>query len=390
VTTTGARRATSIIFLICGTAISSWAPLVPFAKTNLAVDDAALGLILLALGGGSMVAMPLAGVAIHYWGSRPVIVTSVILACLALPLLAVHIAPAMLAGTLFVFGAALGAMDVAMNAQAIAVQHAAARPIMSGFHAFFSVGGLLGAAIMTLLLRAGLSPIASAAGLAVALLALGLSQHARFLPDRGASAVSTTFRIAPSPRVLVLGALCFIAFLAEGAVLDWSAVFLRELRQVDISIAGVGYAVFSVTMIAGRLTGDRLTDRLGAARILWLGGLLCSAGFLSVAWVPHTAAALAGFAAIGLGASNIVPVLFSATGRVPGVAPGIALATVTTIAYAGLLVGPALIGLVADLTSLPAAFVLVAVLLSSFAVSARALPHPPVTFSPFGTLSSRK
>ena len=283
-TTTGARRATSIIFLICGTAISSWAPLVPFAKANLAVDDAALGLILLALGGGSMVAMPLAGVAIHYWGSRPVIVTTVALACLALPLLAVHVTPAMLAGTLFVFGAALGAMDVAMNAQAIAVQHAAARPIMSGFHAFFSVGGLLGATIMTLMLRAGLSPIASAAGLAVALLALGLSQHASFLPDRGASAVSTTFRIAPSPRVLLLGALCFIAFLAEGAVLDWSAVFLRELRQVDISIAGVGYAVFSVTMIAGRLTGDRLTHRLGAARILRLGGLLCSAGFLCVAW----------------------------------------------------------------------------------------------------------
>ena len=261
-TTTGARRATSIIFLICGTAISSWAPLVPFAKANLAVDDAALGLILLALGGGSMVAMPLAGVAIHYWGSRPVIVTTVALACLALPLLTVHVTPAILAGTLFVFGAALGAVDVAMNAQAIAVQHAAARPIMSGFHAFFSVGGLLGATIMTLLLRAGLSPIASAAGLAVALLALGLSRRASFLPDRGASAVSTTFRIAPSPRVLLVGALCFIAFLAEGAVLDWSAVFLRELRQVDISLAGVGYAVFSVTMIAGRLTGDRLTHRL--------------------------------------------------------------------------------------------------------------------------------
>jgi predicted MFS family arabinose efflux permease len=376
VTTTGARRATSIIFLICGTAVSSWAPLVPFAKSNLAVDDAALGLILLALGGGSMVAMPLAGVAIHYWGSRPVIVTTVALACLALPLLAVHVTPAMLAGTLFVFGAALGAMDVAMNAQAIAVQHAAARPIMSGFHSFFSVGGLLGAVVMTLLLRAGLPLMAAAGGIAIALLALGLSQHASFLPDRGAAAVSTTFRIAPSPLVLLLGALCFIAFLAEGAVLDWGAVFLRELRQVDISIAGIGYAVFSVTMIAGRLTGDRLTHRLGPARILRLGGLLCSAGFLSVAFVPHTAAALAGFAAIGLGASNIVPVLFSATGRVPGVPPGIALATVTTIAYAGLLVGPALIGFLADFTSLPAAFVVVAAMLGWIGLMAHAIPNP--------------
>ena len=204
----------------------------------------------------------------------------------------------------------------------------------------------------------------------MALLALGLSQHASFLPDRGASTVSTTLRIVPSPRVLLLGALCFIAFLAEGAVLDWSAVFLRDFRQLDISIAGIGYAVFSITMIAGRLTGDRLTDWLGATPMLRAGAVLCSAGFLGVALVPHTAVTLIGLALVGLGASNLVPVLFSATGRVPGVPPGIALATVTTIAYAGLLVGPALIGFVADFTSLPVAFVLVAGLFAVVSLSA--------------------
>jgi predicted MFS family arabinose efflux permease len=370
VSTTTARRATSIIFLICGTATSSWAPVVPFAKLNLGVDEATLGLILLALGGGSMVAMPLAGVAIHYWGSRPVIVTTTVALCLALPLLTVHVTPLLLAATLFVFGAALGALDVAMNAQAIVVQHAAARPIMSGFHAFFSVGGLVGATVMTLLLRAGVPLLASASLIAVALLALGLAQFGGFLPDRGASAATTTFRIVPSPRVLLLGALCFISFLAEGAVLDWSAVFLRELRQVDISIAGVGYAVFSVAMIAGRVTGDRFTHQFGAQLMLRMGSGLCCAGFLIVAFIPYTAAALAGFASIGLGASNIVPVLFSATGHVPGVPPGVALATVTTIAYAGLLVGPALIGFVADLTSLPAAFVVVAGMLACIALGA--------------------
>jgi predicted MFS family arabinose efflux permease len=358
------------VFLVCGTATSSWAPMVPFAKTNLGIDEAALGLILLSLGGGSMVAMPLAGAAIHKWGSRPVIVLATLVACAALPVLAVHVTPALLAATVFAFGASLGAMDVAMNAQAIAVQRVVGRSIMSGFHAFFSVGGLLGASLMTLLLGIGLSLIESAVLIAAALLAIGLSQQARFLPDRGAAS-GGTFTIVPSPQVLLVGALCFISFLAEGAVLDWSAVFLRELRRVDIAVAGIGYAVFSVAMIIGRLTGDRLTHRWGAMPILQIGSIGCAAGFICVALIPHAAAALAGFVLIGLGASNIVPVLFSAAGRVPGVPPSVALATVTTIAYAGLLIGPALIGFVADWTSLPAAFVVVAGMLTAIALNAR-------------------
>lgn len=367
-----ARRATSTIFLICGTATSTWAPIVPFAKASLGVDDAGLGLILLALGAGSMVAMPLAGVAIHYWGSRPVIVTAMAGTCAALPLLAVHVSAPLLAATVFAFGASLGAMDVAMNAQAIVVQQAAGRPIMSSFHAFFSVGGLAGAALMTLLLRAGLSPLAAASAIAVALVIAGLTEQRRLLPDRGAGGGAGSFTVVPSPAVLVLGAFCFISFLAEGSVLDWSAVFLRELRGVDIAAAGIGYAVFSVAMVIGRMTGDGLTDRFGATPMLQLGAALGTAGFLVVALVPHPLGALAGFAAVGLGASNIVPVLFSAAGRVPGVPAGVALATVTTIAYAGLLVGPALIGFVADLTSLPAAFLMVAAMLAAIAAGGRA------------------
>ena len=368
-----ARRATSAIFLICGTATSSWAPIVPFAKANLGVDEAALGLILLALGGGSMVAMPLAGLAIHNWGSRPVIAAAVLVSCAALPLLAVHISPLLLGATVFAFGAALGAMDVAMNAQAIVVQEAMGRPIMSGFHAFFSVGGLLGAAIMTVLLGAGYSLQMSALMISATLLIVGLANQSQFLPDRGASSTHVTpaFTIVPSSRVLLLGSLCFISFLAEGAVLDWSAVFLRELRQVDIAVAGIGYAAFSIAMIAGRLTGDRLTDHLGTIPMLRIGSAVCAGGFVAVALIPHSAAALIGFVLIGLGASNIVPVLFSAAGRVPGVPSSIALATVTTIAYAGLLVGPALIGFVAEWTSLPAAFLLVAGMLAVITVSAR-------------------
>lgn len=343
--------------------------MVPFAKTTLGVDDAMLGLILLAFGGGSIVAMPLAGLAIHHWGSRPIIMAAAIVAAGELPLLAVHITPTVLAATLFVFGAALGAMDVAMNAQAIAVQQAAGRPLMSGFHAFFSVGGLLGATAISVLLRTGLTLPLAAAIMGLALFVTALAHQAHFLSDR-VDIGRPGFTIVPSARVLLLGALCFIVFLAEGAVLDWSALFLREFRQVNISIAGVGYAVFSIAMVAGRLTGDRVTRRLGATLVLRMGGGLCAAGFLCVAYVPRTAGALAGFALIGLGASNIVPVLFSAAGAVARVPPSVALATVTTIAYAGLLLGPALIGFVADFTSLPVAFVLVAAMLAVIAIGA--------------------
>lgn len=357
------------MFLICGTATSCWAPIIPFAKARLGLDEATLGLMLLSFGGGSMVAMPLAGVAIHVWGSRRVVAIASLGTCAALPLLALPLNAALLTSTLFVFGAALGAMDVAMNAQALAVQHAAARPIMSGFHALFSVGGLIGAALLSALLRAGGGLAPCVAAIAVALSALAVSQQRRLVADHGA-ADSSSFTIVPRPAVLLLGALCFMCFLGEGAVLDWSAVFLREHRQVDVAIAGVGYATFSIAMAAMRLTGDRITHRFGPMRTLRIGGALAAAGYLAVAAIPSAAGALAGFVIVGIGAANIVPIFFTAAGRVPGVPPGIGLATVTTIGYGGLLLGPALIGFVADATSLQLAFVLVAAMFGAIAVAA--------------------
>jgi len=363
------RRATSAIFLVCGTATSCWAPMVPFAKERLHLDEGALGLILLGLGGGSVVAMPLAGIAIHRWGSRPVILVSAVAACLVLPLLAAPPAPLALFLSLFVFGAGLGSMDVAMNAQAIAVQEAAGRPIMSGFHALFSIGGLLGAVAFTLLLRVGTPVVAAAALMAGLLLVMAFAHRSGLLVDRE-HAPGASFSLVPKAGVLLLGTLCFVSFLAEGAVLDWSAVFLREQLGVDVSVAGIGYAVFSVAMVAGRLTGDGLAHRFGATRMLRTGGALAAAGFLAVSFVPGVAGVLAGLAIIGIGAANIVPLLFSASGRVPGVPASLSLATVTTIAYVGLLAGPALIGFVADLTSLPAALGLVGAMLALIPLTA--------------------
>ena len=346
--------------------------MVPFAKERLGLDEGALGFILLALGGGSTVAMPLAGMAIHYWGSRRVVTCTALATCVALPFLAVAPSPLLLALTLFAFGGALGAMDVAMNAQAIAVQHAMVRPIMSSFHALFSVGGIAGAAVVSGFLRAGVGLATCTIIIAAALAVLAIVGQRHLVVDMG-SAEGTTFTIVPKPAVLLLGGLCFLSFLGEGAVLDWSAVFLREQRHVDVSLAGMGYAAFSVAMTICRFTGDAATHRFGPRQVLRIGGALAAGGFLAVALVPSTFAALAGFVIIGIGAANIVPVLFSGAGHVPGVPPGIALATVTTIAYTGLLLGPALIGFVADATSLPVAFVLVAAMFGAVAVAASRL-----------------
>src|SRR5262245_46367325 len=198
------------MFLICGTATSSWAPMVPFAKERLGLDEAALGFILLALGGGSTVAMPLAGMAIHYWGSRRVVTCTALGMCAALPFLAVASSPLLLALTLFAFGAALGAMDVAMNAQAIAVQHAMARPIMSSFHALFSDGGIAGAALVSLFLRSGVGLATCTAVIAIVMAVLALLEQRHLMADMG-SPDGTTFTIVPRAAALLLGPLRFLA-----------------------------------------------------------------------------------------------------------------------------------------------------------------------------------
>ncbi|MBA2078138.1 MFS transporter [Rhodanobacter sp. PCA2] len=367
-----ARRATRLIFLVSGFGMSAWAPMVPYAKARLGLDDAQLGLALLAFGGGSMLSMPFVGWLAHRVGNRTVIVASGLLMCLALPMLAAASGVAALAAALFYFGVMLGAVDVAMNAHAVDVERLDGGRLMSGFHGLFSVGGLSGAIAMSGLLAMGVPLGYAASAIAALLLATVLWLRGDLLGD-AAHAVEMQRKPPgmPHPLAWLLGLLCFVSFLAEGAMLDWSAVFLREFRGVPPASAGLGYACFSVAMALGRLTGDRLVGRHGPTRAVCVGALLAAAGFLLVAGIPHAAASLAGFVLIGLGASNIVPVLFSAAGRLPGTSPAIAIATATTLGYAGLLSGPALIGFVAHASSLPLAFAGVAGLLILVSLSAR-------------------
>ena len=356
--------------------MSTWAPMVPYVKVRLGLDDAQLGAALLAFGGGSMLSMPFVGWLAHRLGNRVVIMSAGLLMCLALPALAQVSSVTMLVGTLLYFGVMLGAVDVAMNAYAVEVEHRSGDRLMSGFHGLFSVGGLSGAALLSGLLALGLGLTGAGAAIAIAialaLTVLWLRNGLRGDASSGGVDIGEKSHPGmPSARAWLLGLMCFVSFMAEGSMLDWSAVFLRDVRGMASASAGFGYACFSVAMAAGRFSGDRLIARHGSVWAVRVGAGVAVVGFLLVACVPLTMATLLGFVLIGLGASNIVPVMFSAAGRLPGTPPAVSIATATTLGYVGLLSGPALIGFVAHASSLSVAFVAMAGLLVLVGFSAR-------------------
>jgi MFS family permease len=274
------------------------------------------------------------------------------------------------AGALVVFGAFNGALDVAMNAQAVEVQRRYGRSIMSAFHGCFSLGGLLGAGIAGLLLKLGVEPLQHALAMALLGVVTAAIAASSLLPSPQSVAAREPVFVRPTGVLLPLGLLAFCGLLIEGAMADWSAVYLADEHGASLDVAASGYAVFSLTMAAGRFAGDRLIDRFGVVRVLRTCAVLATAG-LVLTVVAGQAGALLGFAAIGFGMANIIPLLFTAAGRVPGVEPGRALAAVASAGYFGFLVGPPFIGFIAQAVSLPAAFGFMAFLCAAIALRAR-------------------
>jgi MFS family permease len=365
------QMSTRIAYLIAGVGIAAWAPLVPYAKVRANLDEGTLGLLLLCLGVGSILAMPISGALAARFGCRRVLSGGTILICLALPALATMTSLPWLVAALFLFGAGLGTVDSTVNLQAVIVERASGKTMMSGFHGMFSLGGIIGAAGVSALLGLGLSPL-GATLVVNALLLVALFKAAPHLLPYGSESSGPAFAI-PHGVVLFIGILCFIVFLAEGAVLDWSAVFLTAERGVETAYAGLGYAAFALTMTVGRLTGDSVVHRLGARRVIIYGGATAAAGFLLATLAPMWQAALLGYALVGAGCSNIVPVLYTAVGKQTLMPEAIAVPAITTIGYAGILAGPALIGFVAHGSSLSFAFGLIALSLVAVAVSGKVL-----------------
>jgi len=379
-------RATKLMFLIFGIGISSWAPMVPFAKNRLSLNDAELGVILLVFGIGAIATMPISGWLVSRLGSRSLTQLSGFFMLGLIPFLTVAHTYFLLGLTLFLFGAATSAMNIAINVQALTVETQAKKALMSGFHCFFSVGGLLGVSLVGILLELGVDLFYC--GLFVSLLmAITIAgQHRKLLEDvQPVQQKETTFIFSES-GVLILGLLCFIAFMAEGAMLDWSAEFLCSSCDYPISQGGMGYAVFSIAMALGRLIGDRSISRYGAHAVFRGGGLLAAIGFFTLICSPWKYVGLAGFFLVGLGASNIVPILFSSSKNFPKTPSHFALTIITSFGYSGLLIGPGLIGLIANSFSLPLALSGIACLLTvsgAFGPMSLPLPEPlPVHENP--------
>ena len=361
---------TRTIFLINGLGMSAWAPLVPFARDRLQLSGASLGALLLCLGIGSLAAMPVTGTLVARFGCRRVMGFSTLLVLLMMPLLATADSHLVMAAALMLFGAGLGMLDVAMNYQAVQVEQAADKPMMSGFHGFFSLGGILGAGTVSLLLSRAFTPL-HATLIVMAVMLLLLLWRLPVLMSQRLHQPDQPWLVIPRGWVAFLGLLCFILFLAEGAVLDWGALLLLQNPAMSPAYAGLGYAVFSVAMTLGRFSGDKIIQRFGRYPVMLTGALTAAAGMTLAVWLPWPEIALLAFLLVGFGLSNTVPMLFNAAGNQQDMPANLAISAMTTLGYAGILSGPALIGFISQWISLSGAFLMIALLLLAVAASAR-------------------
>lgn len=359
-------------FLLHGLIISTWVSRIPAIQTSLGLTNARLGLCLLGTAVGSVIAIPLTGWLVTRFGSKPVTVWSTLGFSVALVAPALAVNAGVLFASLILFGALAGANDVAINAQGVAVEQASGSSTMSRFHAMFSIGGMIGASLGGIVAAHGIAPqfhlaIASMLFFIISL----LTSPFLFEANDNRREQSQTRRPLRIPPVLVmLAGIGFCMFLSEGAIADWTGVYLKQDLSAHPGLAAAGYAVFSTGMALFRLLGDAIATRLGPVHIVRAGALVAAAGLTLALTVHSTTWALAGFTLTGAGFSVIVPLVFGAGGRVSSIPSGTGVAAVSGSGYIGFLFGPPLIGLVAQQTSLRIAlFIVVALSLLAAALA---------------------
>ncbi|HWE09384.1 MAG TPA: MFS transporter [Solirubrobacteraceae bacterium] len=377
-----ARRAITVVFFVDGALFATWVSRIPALATNVGANSATLGLALLAPAIGAPVAMPAVGRWLPGRSSRSFCraATAGLAVAVMLPALAGSVA--LLGLALLLVGLANATLDVSMNAHGVAVERRLERPVLSSLHAAFSFGGCAGAGLGGLAALAGIDATAHLAGAGLLFGVVGLVASRWLLPVDGTSEGGTErLRIMRLPtRLALLGAACFCSFLAEGGAADWSAKLVRDDLAGSAALGAIAYATFSLAMGSGRLLSDAIWSRWGPVRLLRRFSLLASTGFAAALLIGSAPAALAGFAALGLGLSAGAPTLFRSAAGQPGVATAPALAIVSMLGYTGFLAGPPIVGGLAQLTSLRVAcglFVLAGLLVLSLAFAARPLTHDP-------------
>ena len=356
-----ARHAVTVIFLLNGLLFGAWAARIPAIRDRLVLSDGELGVALAFLPIGAILAMPLAGGLAARAGSRRATRLAFAVACTTTGLVALAPSLVALATLAFVLGVGMGSLDVSMNVHGVTVERRYGRPILSSFHAAFSLGGLAGAALGAAVAGAGVDVRVHLAVTAVVCGVIGLASSRQFLPaSADAAAAHDPVFVRPPRRLWALGALAFACLLIEGASADWSGVYIKDELGTGPGVAALGFTAFSVTMTLGRIFGDRLVTRLGSTRLVRAGGTVAAVGFGLALAASTPAAALVGFACLGAGMSSVVPIVFRTAGQVPGIASGVALSAVSSVGYLGFVAGPPAIGGIAELIGLPnALFVLV-------------------------------
>jgi len=344
------RLATFVVFAVNGALVGTWVAHIPWLQDHLGLSKAVLGLCLLCMAAGAFVSMPLTGHVLDRVPSASVTRWAALVFCLMLPLPLLATGPYMLAVLLFAFGASNGAMDVAMNAHGVGIQERLGRPVMSALHGGWSVGGFTAAGFVALTATVGLDPRAESVIVGAGLFVLSLW----IIRQLGASSAHSSegHGIAlPTRPVIVIGGLCFLVMLAEGAIGDWSGIYLRHDTGASPATAALAFTAFSLGMAIARLGGDLVNERIGAGMLLRAGTAMVAIALGGVLLIGDTIPAVIGFVLCGLGIANAVPLLFSAAGRINP--PGPSLAAVFTLGYTGFIVGPPIIGVLSDHAGLP-------------------------------------
>lgn len=360
---TRARWAVAALFAVNGFLIGSWAPQIPLFLARLGISEFTLGLLILGFGLGALIAMPTAGYVIGRQGSR-VTVTWFSFAA-AFGLIVVVAAPNVWTAALamVLFGGLVGGMDVSMNANAVAVERALGRAIMSSSHGFWSLGGFAGGAAGGLLIEryGALAHAGLVTVLALAAVTLAVSQLGG--DDRPEAHERQPLALPRDPTLYLVGLIALFCMVPEGAVLDWAALYLQQERGASVANAGFAFAAFSAAMATMRFLGDRVRDRFGAVRTLRISALIAAVGMLGAGIAPEAWMVIAAFSFAGLGIANTVPIAFSAGGNHPGLPPGAGMSVVTTIGYSGILVAPSALGFVGEHVGFAPIYVGVAVVL---------------------------
>ena len=347
-----ARVAVAVTFFVNGFLLATWASRIPAIKASLGLSQAQLGLSLLGAAVGALLAMNVAGYLAARFGTRPVMTISGMCLCAALPLLALSPNIFLLVISLFLLGAANGSMDVSMNAQGVSVERRYHRPILTSFHGLYSSGGLAGALVGGLFASRNIAPVPHFLTVAIACAAVALAASAFLLPAHADAHGPGTGIALPSRAIVAVGFVAFCVAIMEGAMADWSAVYLNGTAKTGAGVAALGFAAFSLMMAVFRLGGDRLSLHFGPVLLVRTGFVVSGLGLALALLFPIAPIAIIGFGLVGSGSATIFPTAMSAAGRIGGSAAGQAIAAAATCGYFGFLVGPTLIGFVAQLTSL--------------------------------------